>query len=56
MIDAPWYRDPVETLAFNMYANDISNKENADTSDNALVKAAARLKEEKEKHSYYGYF
>ena len=20
MIDAPWYRDPVETLAFNVYA------------------------------------
>ncbi len=20
MIDAPWYRDPIETLAFNVYA------------------------------------
>ena len=22
MIDAPWYRDPIETTAFNLYAMD----------------------------------
>ena len=22
MIDAPWYRDPIETMAFNLYAMD----------------------------------
>ena len=27
MIDAPWYQDPVETLAFNLYAMNVQELE-----------------------------